>query len=333
MLHKKQRVLVTGANGFLGANIIQQLQDMEQYQAVAMVRKGCNMLALDGLAFEIYEGEITSLKDLESIISTCDFVIHVAALTKPNENDFSVYQKINVETTSNIINLCLKYKVKRLVFVSTANCFTNGSLDQPGDEAKGFMSWLKSSNYAYSKHLAQENVLNAVRDDNLDATIVAPTFMIGERDAGPSSGVLLLYGLKKSIVFYPPGGKSFVSVTEVAKSSIKALKVGKAGESYLLSGKNLTYHSFFKEIGALSGEKKLMIPIPRFLFVFLMLMANAFEALTNKRTVFNSSNIKLLFLDNYFSNEKAKKALGMKDTDLSVSLKEGISWYKRNSYV
>ncbi|KXX70630.1 NAD-dependent epimerase/dehydratase family protein [Flammeovirga sp. SJP92] len=329
---RKERVLVTGANGLLGANIVKHLLDSDNYHPVAMIRSSCNRLSLEGLNCEIFEGEITNNNDLEKVIKTCDYVIHSAALTKQNINDFSPYQKINIDVTVAIASLCLKHKIKRLVFVSTANCFTNGTLEKPGHENSPFMDWLKDVPYAYSKYLAQQEIINRVQNDNLDALIVAPTFMLGERDAGPSSGVLLLYGSKHKITFYPPGGKSFVAVKEVAKAIIQSLTKGKKGSCYLLSGENLTYRTFFEMVHQSTQKKGLLIPIPKLLFSLLGTLAFGIKKIFGIQVPFHSSNLRLLTLDNYFSNQKAIRELGMNQTDVGESIEEALVWYGRNGY-
>ena len=75
------KVLVTGANGLLGSNIVDELIK-RGYPAVALVRKNSNRLALAGLHCEIFEGEVTRFSDLEKAISGCSYVIHCAASTK-----------------------------------------------------------------------------------------------------------------------------------------------------------------------------------------------------------------------------------------------------------
>ncbi|NOX45523.1 MAG: NAD-dependent epimerase/dehydratase family protein, partial [Chlorobi bacterium] len=217
-----EKVLVTGANGLLGANIVRQLS-AKGYLVRAMLRKGSDKLSLKGAKFELFEGEITRPGDVAKAVSGCGYIIHSAARTSQSPTKPEAFVKINIEATSNLIESCKRFKVKRFVFVSTANCFTNGTINQPGNESSGFMPWLKKSGYAYSKFLAQENVLREVKENSFPAIVVNPTFMIGPHDSKPSSGKLLLYGHKNRIVFYPPGGKSFVDVELAAKSICNAL--------------------------------------------------------------------------------------------------------------
>ncbi|MCT4637787.1 MAG: NAD-dependent epimerase/dehydratase family protein [Bacteroidales bacterium] len=329
---RKEKVLVTGANGLLGANVIKTLAG-KGYNAIAMVREGCNMRGLSDLNHELVYGNITNKNHLEEQIKRCDYVIHCAARTKQVPNKIEAFTEANIKSTEHIINLCNKYNIKRLVFVSTANCFTNGTIDKPGDEKSNFMPWLEGSGYAYSKYIAQNMVTKAAENNKINAITVAPTFMIGERDAGPSSGALLLYGLKKRVVFYPPGGKSFIDVDSAAEAVVNALTMGKSGNKYMLSGTNLTYKDFFKTVAEHNNKRKLLIPIPGALLKVVALISDILENITGASLALNSVNRKLLCLDNYFSNSKAVKELSLKHTNINSSINKAINWYKQNRYL
>lgn len=68
--------------------------------------------------------------------------------------------------------------------------------------------------------------------------------MLGAWDSRPSSGRIILVGYRHRFMFCQPGGKNFVATGDVAKGIVSALSHGKDGESYLLSGENMTYREF-----------------------------------------------------------------------------------------
>ncbi|BDD02903.1 NAD-dependent epimerase/dehydratase family protein [Aureibacter tunicatorum] len=329
---QKGRVLVTGANGLLGSNIVEEL-NKQNYCAIAMTRKGANKLGLAGLRYVPFEGQVTDENDIDQAISDCDYVIHSAAQTRHPVNKLESYQEANIESTKLVVKACVKYKVKRLVFVSTANCFSNGTIENPGNESKGFMPWLEKSGYAYSKHLAQEYVLKEAKAKGLEVVVVAPTFMIGGRDAGPSSGALLLHGLKNRFVFCPPGGKSFVDVRYAAEATVNALTMGSSGEAYLLAGQNLTFSSFFKKVEELTSQKKFLLKPS---YGSLKTVASICEKWNNSFSSslpFDKVTQRLFCLDNYFCNDKAQKELNMKETRIEHAMEDAIAWFKTYKYI
>jgi dihydroflavonol-4-reductase len=326
------KVLVTGANGLLGSNVASQLTK-QGYNVVAVVRKGSNQLALKGIPCEIIECNLTNVADVEKAIFGCDYVVHCAANTQQKPNKLEAFKKINIDATSILIRLSKQHKIKRFVFVSTANCFTNGTIQNPGDESKGFMPWLKNSGYAYSKYLAQQMVLNEVKENNFPAIVVAPTFIIGPRDAKISSGKLLMHGINKRVVFYPPGGKSIVDVDYAAEAIVNSTKMGKIGESYLLSGENLTYKQIFKKISKHSDKKTLLLQIPKWFLISIAHIFSSIEIIFRVPLALNKTNQRLLRLDNYFSNKKAVEQLGLNETNAEHAIDKSIQWFKQNKYL
>lgn len=331
-MHVKEKVLVTGANGLLGSNVVNQLT-IQGYRVVAIVRKKSNQLALNGIDCEIMECNLTDASDLKKAMKGCDYVVHCAANTQQKPNKIEAFRKINIETTNRLVQLSKHHKIKRFIFVSTANCFTNGTLQTPGDETGEFMPWLKNSGYAYSKYMAQQLVLDEVKRNQFPAIVVAPTFIIGPRDAKISSGKLLMHGINKRVVFHPPGGKSIIDVEYAATAIVNSLRMGQIGESYLLSGENLTYRQIFKKISMQSHRQTLHLQIPRWSLIAIAQMFSFIELVFGVSLTLNHTNQRLLCLDNYFSNKKAADNLQLKATNADHAIKKAIRWYKENNYL
>lgn len=330
-MNRKERVLVTGANGLLGAHIVQQL-NRQQYEVVALLRKNSNRLALEGLNMEIIEGDLCNIHDLNKVTSNCDYIIHSAANTSQSGH-WKDFEEVNIQSTKNLIYLSKQKGIKRFVFISTANCFTNGSIENPGNEDSGFMPWLSSSFYAKSKYIAQEMILKEARENQFPALVLAPTFLIGDRDARLSSGKLMMHAFKKKWVFYPPGGKSFVDAEYAAMAIVNALKKGSIGASYLLAGENKTYREFFQIIKNKHRSDILLLRIPRGLLRLIGFAGSFIEKIFRVSLPVNKTNMSLLSLDNYFSAHKAQIELDMKPTNTEEAINKAINWFKSNKYI
>jgi len=320
----QKKVLVTGANGFLGNNIVRNLLK-NNYSVYALVRLNSNASILKNLDCKIVRSSLGNEIEMDELFANCNFVIHCASKTDQNETNFNEYIKANITSTKKIIFLCKKHKTERLIFISSANCFTNGSKENPGNENSGFMEFLKNSNYAYSKFLAQKLVLKEVRGNNLKAIILAPTFLLGAYDTKPSSGALTNYILTNKILFYPKGGKSFVDVNAITSAVVNALYKGRMGESYLLSGVNMSYKEYFRRVAELSNQKKVIIPIPE---VLVNLFSLLLIFLPFKKTLLLKANLTSFFQESYFDNSKAKIELNMPDTIIDDSIIKTIEWLK-----
>lgn len=319
------KVLVTGATGLLGNNLVRMLLQ-EGYNVKCMLRQSSDDSPLKGLSIEIVRGSLLNDSDLEKALDGCEVVIHAAARTEQFPVDFKYYKEPNVTATKKLITASKKKGIERFVFVSTANVFGPGTKEEPGTEWSEFSHFRLGSGYINSKYLAQEIVMMEAEKNRFPAVIVNPTFIIGAYDHRPSSGKMILHVLRNPIVFYPAGGKNFVHVNDVASGIIKAIEKGRIGESYLLAGENLSYIEFFKKVMNLSGKKRSLVKLhPR----ALLTAGRVGDAVSFiKPVALNSVNSKLLNLDNYYSPRKAIKELGLPQTPIDRAIEDALMFYK-----
>jgi dihydroflavonol-4-reductase len=326
------KILVTGANGFLGANLVRELLNRGQ-TVKAFVRPSADLSALENVECNIYRGDILSTEDLSRALEDCEAVIHAAGTTSVKPGLFDHFRKINVDATENVIQVALRQGNKRMVYVGTANAFAPGPREAPGDEKSPFPFLHLNDGYVNSKYMAQQCVLSNVAKNDLNAVIVNPTFMIGRYDSKPSSGKIVLIGLRKGIQWYPPGGKNFVHVTDVAKGIYHALVSGKKGQCYLLAGENLSYKEFFQKLNKVVERKPIQIMIPQFLVYLTGGAGEIWNSVSNHKVVLNLTNAKLLCLDNYYAGGKAHHEFNLTTTPILVAIEECLEWFKSKKYI
>ena len=324
-----KKVLITGGNGFLGANLVRTLCK-RNYQVNILVRHGADLKTLQGCQLNIIPGNITKEKDVFSAVEGCHYVIHAAGITDQSGISFEQYETINVTATKHIVQACLLHKVEKLIYVSTANTIGPGSLKEPGTELNGFSYFKANSGYINTKYLAQQFVLEQVLRNKLCAVVVNPTFMIGPYDGKPSSGKIILYGLNKKILFYPPGGKNFVHVEDVCRGIINAIVMGKPGECYLLAGENLSYKEFFSALNKISSQHPLMIRIPRFVLKTGARISSLIGMLNHKPRQLNPSSAYMLCCYNYYTGEKSERELQLQYQPISKAIAQAYDWFHKN---
>lgn len=323
------KVLVTGATGLLGSHVVNELLK-RRYQVRVLVRENSNREALSGLKVEYVVGQLTCRKDIDMAVSTCRYVIHSAARAIHVPTRLDAFREVNCVSTQYITEACIREGVERLVYVSTSNCFPNGSLKEPGSETGSFPTWLKRSGYAYSKYLAQQLVLDSVKERNLNAVVVNPTFIIG-RDLKPDGGKIFSFILNKYIAFHPVGGKNFVYAGAAATGVVNALEMGRAGECYLLAGENLSYRQFYKIVTAWSGRKALLIPVPCFILKLLGRVGDFLEKVLNLPVQLTYVNARMLCLKNYYTPDKAIKELALPVIPAKDSIEAALHWFGKHN--
>jgi dihydroflavonol-4-reductase len=325
------RVLVTGATGLLGNNIVRALLN-RHFKVKLFVRESSKLKAFAGLIYEKYVGNILNEKDVLNASKDCEVIIHAAANTDQWPTDYKHYEPVNIKATQIIISAVKKNNIKKLIYVSTANAFGYGSKRNPGNELTEFNSFRLNSGYINSKYIAQQIILNEVEKYNIPAVIVNPTFMIGSYDSKPSSGKIILMALNNRFQICPPGGKNFIYAKDAAIGVCNAITKGQVGECYLLANENLTYREFFSLTKKVIKKKKLLICIPGFIIKLIGLSGSLYEILTKKQAKLNYVNSRLLCLNNYYSAKKAVKDLQLPQTPVKIAVSESVNWFRSNKY-
>ncbi len=327
------KVLVTGANGFLGSHIVQNLLSRD-YEVRAFILKGTSLETIAGLPCEIYEGDLLNRDDLKASMNTCDYLIHTAAITDvwPTKNKLS--WKLNYELVVQLAEIVRQQGIKKYVHVGTANSFGFGSKTNPGFEEMPFNSEKYGLDYINSKKVAQDYLLKeAQKEKPLPVIIINPTFMIGENDTKPGPGEMIISVIKGKVPGYAKGGRSFAAVKDVAVATVNALEQGVIGECYITGGTNLNYQEFFGLIGKLANVKAPKRKIPTWFALTFAAIIEGWAKLRKKKPLLTVTMAKISGDGHYYSSSKAIKQLGYIQTPVEVALSEAIKWYETHGYI
>lgn len=318
------KVFVTGANGLLGTNLILQLTE-QGYSVCALVRNKKSFFNPNLNNLTLIEGDLANSSKLANQMKDCQYVVHIAANTSQKLLKLEDYYNTNVLGTQNIIDACIESKIKKMVYIGTANTYGYGTELDPGREEYPMKNPFTKSLYALSKNQAQEIVDRATQ---LNITTISPTFMIGAYDSKPSSGRIILVAMNKRFVFYPLGGKNFIHVSDVANAIIKAFDLNQSGQKFILANQNISYKDFYKKVIALNKQKSTLIPIPDFFIHFIGLIGDIFRSF-GIRTDISSVNTKVLTINNYYSNKKIKEAINIIFTPIEEAIVDSIEFFNK----
>jgi nucleoside-diphosphate-sugar epimerase len=132
------RILMTGAGGFLGSHIIDELVKLNADVVGVDLKKGLESGNLKGLEskMQAVEADITNIQQMQSINGHFDYVVHLAAMAAPrqcDENPGKAFD-INVHGTYNLLKRALDWKATKFVFASTAHVYGISPKYIPTDE-------------------------------------------------------------------------------------------------------------------------------------------------------------------------------------------------------
>ncbi|MCC3157514.1 NAD-dependent epimerase/dehydratase family protein [Hymenobacter sp. 15J16-1T3B] len=331
-------VLVTGANGFLGRHLVQELLG-RGYPVRALLRPGQAQRGpgplppLAALPIECAEGDLTQPASLHEAAAGCGYIIHAAALAQVNPARHPAVWATNYGGTEAVLGLARRAGVRRLVYVGTAIDFAFGTRQQPGDETRSFAGPRYGLDYQESKLAAAALVRRAAAEDELPAVLVHPTFMLGPQDAKPTSNALLLALRRGELPAYPAGGKNYVHVRDVAVATVNALTQGRQGESYILGHENLSFREAFHLMAGVLGVAPPRWPLPPALATLYGRLCELKTRLTGRPAALNAAMVAVANDGHYFTAAKARTELALPQTPIAQAVADADAWFSAHGYV
>ncbi len=322
-----KKVFITGISGLLGSNLVYELLD-KGYHVQAVIRNPNKYFGKQTPNLKLIQSDLFG--DFSSYLSNAEIVIHAAAETATNLLEYEDYDKINYRATIKLFEESKKQNVKQFIFISSANTIGYGSLKHLGNETFNIKYPFSDLFYAQSK-LKAEKYLQENRN-GIILKILNPTFMIGANDSKPSSGKIILIGLNRKFLFFPPGGKNFVAVKDVISAIINSFEFGNSGEKYLIAGENLSYHDFFLKLNSISNHKQILLPIPKIGLIVVGYFGNIIRKMKIKTSI-GLTNMKVLCVNNYYSNQKSVNQLQINYTPIDDALIQAIEYFKNKNII
>ncbi|HSD90627.1 MAG TPA: SDR family oxidoreductase [Kofleriaceae bacterium] len=323
------RVGITGASGLLGGNLAAELI-AAGHDVIATRRAGTKVAHLADLPIEWREADLGDRDALARAFTGAEAVFHCAAAVGVERVVTPAMRDTNVGGTERVIDACVSAGVKRLVHTSSVVAIGLTTTGAPCDEtaAWNFDTLGLQDAYAITKHEAEEAV-NRARE-RIDAVIVNPTYMLGPRDARPSSGKLILQVAKRRVPGSTPGYNNFVDVRDVARGMIAAWQRGKRGERYILGGHDMTYRALFETAARVAGVKPPPFSIPKPIAKFVGMFGDLLE-MRGKEPLVNSTQIEYAYTDKFrFTSAKAQRELGYTYGPIETAIRDAFAWFRAN---
>lgn len=329
-------ILITGATGHVGNTLVHDLAK-KGYDLRLFLQPNEAVGALDGLKFDLVCGDIRDPEAVDRAVAGCDHVFHLAGLIDISPKDAKLLEEINVDGTRNIVRSCLKYKVQRLVYISSVHAIPEPpkgtAIREPGRSAFPDKS-LKGA-YAISKSKATAAIYEGI-DQGLDAVMLFPSGIIGPGDyRGSQMGKVIRYLLGKNRSKTLPcfqGSYNFVDVRDVSYALQAAMEKGHPGEGYIISGHTMTIPQLFRHVAKWMGKTKVkLVMFPGWLVMAAARVVQRFAHLFNRKPFFTPYSLEVLDSNSEMDASKAETDLGFKARPLEETLDETASWLTRHT--
>jgi dihydroflavonol-4-reductase len=329
-LESGDRVLVTGATGFIGSAVARNLAGREQ-EVVTLVEPNVDATNLEGLDVKQVVGDLRRADDVRQVVSGCRAVFHVAALYRFWARDPSAFYAINVDGTRNVLGAAAEAGVERLVYTSTVGTLglehvTDGST--AADERSFPDVRHLYGSYKRSKYVAEHEVLRAIAE-GMPASLVLPTFPLGPGDRAPTpTGQLILDYLNGRVPGFVDTILNVAHVDDVAEGQVLALENGRNGRSYILGGENLTLEKLLGELASLTGLPRAKIKVPRALSLAVAAVSETIEGrLLHRHPSIPLEAARMSTSQMAFDVSRARTELGYAPRPAREALEASARWF------
>ena len=258
------KCFVTGASGFIGANLVHELAS-RGHGVKSLIRKGSDLRGLEGAKYDSVYGDVSDRRKLAEAMRGCDWCFHAAASYHLWLKDYVPMYAANVEGTRNVISAATDAGCSRIVYTSTVGCIglpkaVNGTVT-PTDEDTPVSGEQMSNHYKRAKWQAEE-VAREFAAKGAPVVIVNPSAPVGPRDVKPTpTGKVIVDFLNRQMPAYLDTGLNWVHVRDVAVGHILAAEKGRPGQRYILGNAqgNWTMKQTFEALQSIMG-----VPAPKF---------------------------------------------------------------------
>lgn len=319
-------ILVTGATGFLGSELVKQL--LLKGEKVRAMKRSSSLIPeilRNESGIEWVDADLLDYYSLDEAVSGVRKVYHCAALVSFSSKDRKQMMKVNVEGTVNLLNACVAHNIEKFLHVSSVSAVGNSKKDELITEKDHWEFGEGQSPYSVSKYESEMEVFRACAE-GLNAVIVNPGIILGKH-AGTGQ---IFETLKNGLSYYPSGSFGYVDVEDLVTIMIALMESDSSDERYIITAENWTYRDLFNEIAAQFGNKPPRIPLKPWMLEFARLGGSIASIFTGKNYGLTKDTVRAAFKKQNYSNEKVKKALNLNFKPVKESIAEICRNYNKN---
>ena len=327
------KVLVLGASGQLGANLVRALLG-KGHQVRVLTRPTSQTFTLEGLNLETVTGDLAEIDSLKRACQGIEVVYQTASYYPLETIPVAIAKQQALTETHNLLQAVGQASVERLVFTSSLT--TVGFPEVPGQLANencSFSTKYTSNPYLVAKAAMEDHVLAEARK-GFPAVVVIPPVFFGPYDKRPTSGTQILMIAKGQMPAFIQGPVNVIDVRDVAAAMIRAAEVGEPGERYIIGNWNTTQRELNQLIAKVVGKRPPLFPVP-FTMAHVGSKASewAFRTILHKSPPVPSFFVEMIKHMQHYDCSKARQALDYPTSSVEAAIRDAVAWFRGNGYL
>ena len=325
-------ILVTGGTGLVGSHLLYQIcQSETKVLAIKRAHSNTNLVRqvfsyytekADALfqKIEWVDADLLNISELDFAFQGATKVYHCAAWISFNPKHKTKMMHTNIEGTTNVVNLCLAHRIKKLCYVSSVAAIGQPIDGGSIDENTPWENSPRNSSYALSKYRSEMEVWRGI-EEGLNAVIVCPAIILGPGKWEKGSSMLFKQ-VWKGLSFYTSGTNGFVDVRDVANVMIQLMEGTIKSERFIICSENIPFKKTFDYIADTLGKKKANIKIGPFISTISWRIAKIISIISRKTPLITKEIVLAGNSISIYENKKIKRALNYQFKPVQQSCKD-----------
>lgn len=316
-------ILVTGATGHLGANLVRRL--LADGEKVRVLVRDPGDAAVAGLDIELAQGDLRDPAACRAAVHGCQSIHHCAAQVSTLSGSPRLKKEIfetNVLGTRNLLRAAREHHVERVVVTSSLSAVGYDPA-RPSDESMPFDPFAWNLPYGVSKACEEHECLKACAD-GLPVVLAVSCAILGPNDFKPSRmGRTLIDFAHRKLRAYAPGGFEFVSAADMVQGHLLCMKQGRPGQRYIFSTQYLSVDELLGIFEEVTGQPrpKLRLP-PRLMATIASVMDGVLRFFPDRPRRFTPAAVRLLRMQRRVDCTKAKTELGYQPGNIVEAIRQ-----------
>lgn len=321
-------VLVTGGTGLVGSHLLYHLLLKNNIQVRAIHTQSSDLNAVKKV-FTYYssngeslfnkirwvEADLNTIPALELAFQDITQVYHCAAMISFSSREYQKMRRVNIEGTTNIVNLCISNHIKKLCFVSSIAAIENGNEGELVNESDNWTNTSDKSGYSITKYGAEMEVWRGSQE-GIDVIIVNPGVILGSGFWHKGTGTMFRR-INNGLKFYTEGITGFVGVKDVVQAMILLMSSDVTNQRFILVSENLSFRKVLSLIAASLNKETPKIKINKFMGELLWRFEFLRSRITLSAPLLTKYTAKSSVSNHPYTSEKIENTLGFEFTKIS----------------